>query len=467
MKKTIFILLLALIFSSHLFSQNGSINEFVCTKDKDKNSVLIPLNVSYSNPEDGVIIFSTTIPNVSFKISNGPKRLKKSSHNASANQYILSVQPLTESDTKGVNAQFKHGYTIEITAPGYKKYELEEVFVRKAQEEVYYTIEPKRQLKMAKVAVRGKDNIPLLNANVEYTINGEKQIESANKDGIATLRFRDDKTFTSDKTYQIKISHQDYEDSQTKSIKAGDSIVVKLYNYKPKGKPNVALVVVKGHDGKPLEGARAELYNTSGAPVYADGKPYYELSKSNGDAPLKLDFDKNYQISKKYDIKISHNNYSDVKWLKQIVRTEDPNKPYLVQLKDYNPPKNFNFWSYAVPGLGEFQADRNGEGIIVITSEVLFIGGAGISYLLSNNYKNTMNKSNVGIDEYNKALKQYNTMRGVNIACWSAAAVIYTIHIFRVASLSKKNKERHYAFMPTVMTDDQSIAYGINFGLTF
>lgn len=467
MKKTIFILLLTLLFSSPLFSQYGSINEFVCTKDKDKSSVLIPLNVSYSNPEDGVIIFSTTIPNISFKISNGPKRLRKNSHNASANQYILSVQPLTEGDTKGVNAQFKHGYTIEITAPGYKKYELEEVFVRKAQEEVYYTIEPKRQLKMAKVAVRGKDNIPLLNANVEYTINGEKQIESANKDGIATLRFRDDKSFTSDKTYQIKISHQDYEDSQIKSIKAGDSIVVKLYNYKPKGKPNVALVVIKGHDGKPLEGARAELYYTSGKPVYADGKPYYELSKSNGDAPLKLDFDKNYQISNKYDIKVSHTNYNDVKWLKQVTRTEDPKNPYNVRLTNYNPPKSFNFWSYLVPGLGEFQADRKGEGVFVITSEALFVGGAGVSYLLSNNYKNTMNKSNVGIDEYNKALKQYNTMRGVNIACWSAVAVIYTIHVFRVASLSKKNKERHYAFMPTVMSDDQTIACGVNFSLAF
>lgn len=466
MKKTFFILLLALLFSNTLFSQNGSINEFVCTKDKDKSSVLIPLNVSYSNPEDGVIIFSTTIPNVSFKISNGPKRLKKSSHNASANQYILSVQPLTESDTKGVNAQFKHGYTIEITAPGYKKYELEEVFVRKAQEEVYYTIEPKRQLKMAKVAVRGKDNIPLLNANVEYTINGEKQIESANKDGIATLRFRDDKTFTSDKTYQIKISHQDYEDSQTKSIKAGDSIVVRLYNYKPKGKPNVALVVVKGYDGKPLEGAHAELYYTSGTPVYADGKPYYELSKSNGDAPLKLDFDKNYQISKKYDIKVSHKNYSDVKWLRQVTRTEDPKNPYNVRLTNYNPPKNFNFWSYLVPGLGEFQANRNGEGIIVITSEALFIGGTVFSYSKANSLKSKIDSGTLSINEYNKTVSNYNTMRVVNIACISAAAIVYTVHIFRVAALSKK-ESRNYAFTPVIMSDDQSIAYGINFSLTF
>ena len=458
MKKILSIYFVFTFFSTSLFSQ-----ELIVEKIKESNDLTTVMNYKKdgAQPGDGLIIFSTTIQNLNFDIPNAKKRFRGYIYDAKYNQYVLIVQGLKDEDMHG-NGQYYEGYKVRISSVP----QLEPVIVKQGQV-VYYTIEPKRQLKMAKVAVRGKDNIPLLNANVEYTINGEKQIESSNKDGIVTLRFRDDKTFTSDKTYQIKISHQDYEDYQTKSIKKGDSIVVKLYNYKPKGKPNVALVVVKGHDGRPLEGARAELFYTSGTPVYANEIPYYELSKSNGDAPLKLDFDKNYQISKKYDIKISHNNYSDVKWLKQIVRTEDPNKPYLVQLKDYNPPKNFNFWSYAVPGLGEFQADRNGEGIIVITSEVLLIGGAGISYLLSNNYKNTMNKSNVGIDEYNKALKQYNTMRGVNIACWSAAAVIYTIHIFRVASLSKKNKERHYAFMPTVMTDDQSIAYGINFGLTF
>lgn len=465
MKKLTFLCLVLISLSNTVFSQ--SINEFDVKKDTSKQSAIQSLNVTYSSPTDGVIIFSTAIEGITFEISNGPNRLHKYSHDKKSNQYILSVQPLADEDVAGRNAQFKHGYIIKITAPGYKMFELEEVFVRQAQQEVFYTVEPKRQLKMARVIIRGNDNKPLLNANVKYTINGKEQIESANKEGIATLRFRDDKTFTSDKTYQIKVSHQDYEDYQTKSIKAGDSIVVRLYNYKPKGKPNVALVVVKGHDGKPLGGARTELYFTSGTPVYANGTPYFELSKSNGDAPLKLDFDKNYQISKKYDIKISHNNYNDIKWLRQVVRTEDPNKPYVVQLKDYNPPKNFNFWSYAIPGLGEFQADRKGEGIFVITSEALLVGGAGISYLISNNYKNTMSKSTVGIDEYNKALKQYNTMRGVNIACWSAAAVIYTIHVFRVASLSKKNKERHYAFTPTVISDDQSIACGVNFSLTF
>lgn len=457
MKKTIILSLLITCLSTVLCSQN-----LVVTKGKTEGMSTKHYNYA-AQPGDGLIIINTVIPNMEFEISNAKSRLHKTSYDKAANQYILSVQPLVEEDILGIKSQFTNGYSLSITAKGY--YGLVEygVFVENSQA-VYYTIERERQRKSATVVVRDKDNKPLLNANVEYEINREKKTESTNSEGMATLRFRDDKSYTSDKIYKIKVTHQEYQDECGGIVKSGDTLMVKLYKYVPTTRRKIAFVIVKGDYGIPLSDAKVSCTINGQTKIFS----------SNSDGMVTLDFngDLSYSYDKPYTLEISHQDYLNKKTITVKSYTDNSEKDiYKVTLTGYQPHKisqtSFNFWSYVVPGLGEFQADRNGEGIFVITSEVVLLGGAGVSYLLANNYKNTMNKSNVGIDEYNKALKQYNTMRGVNIACWSAAAVIYTIHIFRVASLSKKNKERHYAFMPTVMTDDQSIAYGINFGLTF
>lgn len=453
MKKTIILSLLITCLSTVLCSQNT----FVVTKGKTEEMSTKHYNYA-AQPGDGLIIINTVIPDIKFEISNGPLRLHKTSYDKAANQYILSVQPLVEEDIHGRKSQFPNGYSLRITAKNYYEHVERNVFVKNSQA-VYYTIEPKRNF--TKITVLGQDNKPLQGA-ILTVVGSDQTPPSTDLEGVGRIRLNENREYT------VEISHQNYDVTKTIKIKPGEEPQpVRLTKKKPESQPIIALVNVKGHDNQPLTGARVDLFNTNGIPVYAHGTPYYEITKPNGDAPLLLSNDQTYKPGKKYRIKVSHPDYPDGSKSMEITRTEDKNKPNEVRLTNYNPPKSFNFWSYLVPGLGEFQTDRKGEGVFVITSEALFVGGAGVSYLLANNYKNTMNKSNVGIDEYNKALKQYNTMRGVNIACWSAAAVIYTIHIFRVASLSKKNKERHYAFMPTVMTDDQSIAYGINFSLAF
>ena len=453
MKKTIILSLLITCLSTVLCSQNT----FVVTKGKTEEMSTKHYNYA-AQPGDGLIIINTVIPDIKFEISNGPLRLHKTSYDKAANQYILSVQPLVEEDIHGRKSQFPNGYSLRITEKNYYEHVERNVFVENSQA-VYYTIEPKRNF--TKITVLGQDNKPLQGA-ILTVVGSDQTPPSTDLEGVGRIRLNENREYT------VEVSHQNYDDTKTIKIKPGeDPQPVRLMKKKPESQPIIALVNVKGHDNQPLSGARVDLFNSNGTPVYAHGTPYYEITKPNGDAPLLLSNDKDYKTGKRYKIKVSHPDYPDGSKSMEVTRTEDKNKPFNIRLTNYNPPKRFNFFSYVVPGLGEFQADRNGEGIFVITSEVVLLGGAGVSYLLSNNYKNTMSKSNVGIDEYNKAAKQYNTMRGVNIVCWSAAAIVYTVHIFRVASLSKKSRGSHAFITPTVMGDDKSFAYGVTFSYTF
>lgn len=447
MKKQLFLLLLVI----HSFSLVSQVQkEFECKIDENYDITTFYRSAGQT-ADDGAIVINTSIKSLDFVITNAGKDRLKNKPIYRDNRYILIVQP---------NDYNYKQYNIKITDKN-SEYKTETITIPKIQATQSVKIDINPKYNVTKITVLGQDNKPLQGAIL--TVVGSNQTPpSTDLEGVGRIRLNENREYT------VEISHQNYDDTKTIKIKPGEEPQpVRLMKKKPESQPIIALVNVKGHDNQPLSGARVDLFNTSGMPVYAHGLPYYEITKPNGDAPLLLSNDKDYKTGKRYKIKVSHPDYPDGSKSMEVTRTEDKNKPFNIRLTNYNPPKRFNFFSYVVPGLGEFQADRKGEGVFVITSEVVLVGGAGVSYLLSNKYKNTMSKSNVGIDEYNKAAKQYNIMRGVNIVCWSAAAIVYTVHIFRVASLSKKSRRSHAFITPAVMGDDKSFAYGVNLSYTF
>ena len=111
MKKHSIILILNLFTTVLGFSQN-TLFEF--TVEKDDNPQVFYKGKGCT-PDDGVIVFYTTIPDLKFTMPDTPNRLKKVSDFDTVNNcYVLCVQP-TDSKIGGIIR-----YSISITANGFK-----------------------------------------------------------------------------------------------------------------------------------------------------------------------------------------------------------------------------------------------------------------------------------------------------------------------------------------------------------
>ena len=113
MKHCLIIWLLALCSTAWVFPQ-GTLREFVVEKD---DNPLIPQVIIYRGctPDDGVIVFYTTIPDLKFSMPDTPSRLKNvSPFDRENNCYVLCVQP-TDTRIGGIMQ-----YSIDITGNTFK-----------------------------------------------------------------------------------------------------------------------------------------------------------------------------------------------------------------------------------------------------------------------------------------------------------------------------------------------------------
>ena len=112
MKHFLISLLFVLYSTVTMFSQ-GTLKEFIIEKDVTP-AVWEVFKEAGCNPDDGVIVFSTTIPDLIFDIPDAPNRLKHvSSFDAIKKRYVLCVQP-----TDGIGGYTK--YAIVVNGDIYK-----------------------------------------------------------------------------------------------------------------------------------------------------------------------------------------------------------------------------------------------------------------------------------------------------------------------------------------------------------
>jgi hypothetical protein len=147
MKRFLSFILFTIGCAGQLFSQ-GILKEFIIELDKSSQRFY---KKEGCTPKDGVIVFSTTIPNLQFGIRSAPGRLKNSpGYDKTNNCYVLCIQP---NDTEiGGYTQ----YSIDITAEGYKRKALEVTGVR-AGETQYFKINPKEDPEKIALAQKLKD----------------------------------------------------------------------------------------------------------------------------------------------------------------------------------------------------------------------------------------------------------------------------------------------------------------------
>lgn len=122
--------------------------------------------------------------------------------------------------------------------------------------------------------------------------------------------------------------------------------------------------------------------------------------------------------------------------------------------------------SVFVPGLGQMGKRHVTEGVITLLGEVALLGGGIGSYMMARNQINIMKNANTSYADYVSARATYNTCKTVNIVCYSAAAAVYAFNLYRAYSLRPRYGDS-FAFNPTLMPTDNSLALGLSLTYKF
>jgi len=137
MKRYLLFLLFALFGATQMFSQT-TLQEFVIEKDTPPDVTEIFKEYGCT-PEDGIIVYNTTIPDLEFSIPDAPNRLRHvSSFDETNKRYVLCVQP-----TDGLGGYTK--YIVLVNSKSYKP-EAQIVSAIKPGLAQYYSINPKVDL---------------------------------------------------------------------------------------------------------------------------------------------------------------------------------------------------------------------------------------------------------------------------------------------------------------------------------
>jgi hypothetical protein len=219
MKQKITILLLFALFAGNMFSQNTqstTLNEFVIEKD---NNPQVFYKSQGCTPNDGVIVFNTTIPNLKFAMPDTPRRLRSvPAFDKANNRYVLCLQP-TDTEIGGYTK-----YSIDIIAAGYKNaiIDVREVHAGETQ---YFKINPKIVDNTVEITAFDKDGNPLQGARVgikgtDYEVRGDNK-------GVYKVELPNSRPAT------LVISHRLYSDTKEITATPGEKQKVRLYKLKP------------------------------------------------------------------------------------------------------------------------------------------------------------------------------------------------------------------------------------------
>jgi hypothetical protein len=121
--------------------------------------------------------------------------------------------------------------------------------------------------------------------------------------------------------------------------------------------------------------------------------------------------------------------------------------------------------SLFVPGLGQLRKNHIGNGVFIMTGEVLFVGGAVSAWAYGRQQLKIMRAEGTSYDTFMKAKKNYNTARIVHYSFWGAAAALYIYNLGIAATMKPKNKS--LTFYPTLQPTPWSTTPSLGLTLKF
>lgn len=123
--------------------------------------------------------------------------------------------------------------------------------------------------------------------------------------------------------------------------------------------------------------------------------------------------------------------------------------------------------SVFIPGLGQMGKNHTTEGVITLLGEVVLVGGAVGTYYIAQQELTTMRDRDVSFADFQTAKSNYETYRHANIACLSAAGILYVYNLIRAYTMTPKYKTRSLSFTPSIVPTDNGLASGVNITFNF
>ncbi|GHV26626.1 hypothetical protein FACS1894176_07600 [Bacteroidia bacterium] len=171
-------------------------------------------NFKLCTPEDGVLVFNTSIPGLNFVITNAPARLKNKEFNAVKNRYVLCVQK-TDPDFKTGTTK----YYISITGDNFLTYDLTVENINPGEGNAqYFRISQKDK---AEITVLGNGS-PLQGATVQVNLkdgNGQRirsfDLKSDGK-GFCEITIPEDA-----QSADLIVRHTNYDEVKLNDVKPG------------------------------------------------------------------------------------------------------------------------------------------------------------------------------------------------------------------------------------------------------
>jgi len=165
MNKQYKILFLLLILTVHkVYAQK--FDEFLINEDKQAHPTSFVSQCQ--NPELGVIVFTSSINGIAFKIKNGDSLLKSIEHDNVNNQYILCVRPISRYQQ----------YQISVSCYGYKD-RIFTVSAIGASEVKWFLIDSKDKSLFGKLSQTNRD-IKSLEQDIKYEKFQNKKLQKDN-----------------------------------------------------------------------------------------------------------------------------------------------------------------------------------------------------------------------------------------------------------------------------------------------
>lgn len=153
--------------TGNVFAQGAlKLNELVVVPENKMDEG----NFKLCTPEDGVLVFNTSISGLNFVITNAPARLKNKEFNAVKNRYVLCVQKTDPDFKTGITK-----YYISITGDNFLTYDLTVENINPGEGNAqYFRISQKDK---AEITVLGKNGSPLQGATIQVNLkdgNGQR-----------------------------------------------------------------------------------------------------------------------------------------------------------------------------------------------------------------------------------------------------------------------------------------------------
>lgn len=123
--------------------------------------------------------------------------------------------------------------------------------------------------------------------------------------------------------------------------------------------------------------------------------------------------------------------------------------------------------SALLPGLGQMGKRHVGTGLLIMSGELVLVGGSVASYFVAQSDLYEMRNGNMSTEIIMSNKSEYDRYRIINLSCLSAAGLLYVYNLISAYTLTPKYKNNDFSFAPLIVPTEDGFASGLSLTINF